>query len=200
MNFFVDDFERRRLPPPDFFISEKPSIGPCCWLEKKKWELNRSLPSLPEVRPADDFFQGAIYLYEYNLTIGNTPCGNMDVFSYGKSAGCPNPILHAVFEDCDLLGVRPKEIIMDDGDVFSLNVSDFLPEKVRKLLPTPLSLPVMKIRVSIIDAQPGSILPEKGTKPTKIMAERSRYVQPLRSDNKDVEGVLILGRVPSCDE
>ena len=200
INFFSFHFAKLRMSTPDFFHSKGQCLGPCCWLGKKAWEQSLSTTELPTVRPSDDSFQGSIYLFEYNLTIGNTPVGNTDVFSYGKSRKCDHAILHGVFDDPQLLGCKPKEVLSNDGIIYMLDTSLVIPNKVHQLLPLPLCKAQLRVKVMTVDAVTTKPAPEKGSLPTKEMAVNSLYVQPTKENNEDVDAVLVLGRVPSCDE
>ena len=86
-------------------------VGSCCWLEKLTWLEENPPKDFPDFLLQKDLFQGSIYLHKYNLAIGNTLLGNMNVFSYGKSKDCPNPIMHAVVDDPDMIGIMLKTII-----------------------------------------------------------------------------------------
>ena len=196
----MGEFERMEVLPPPFFYETNENVGPCCWLDKKGWEEEQKRPDLPTERPKNDYFQGAIYLLEYNLTIGNTPAGNIDVFSYGESSLCPHPILHAVFDGPTLLGQTPMETIKDRGVVCTLDMKGCLPRGLRDMLPHPLSNYCLAVRLVIIDNVPCKTKPYKGTAPTVQMAANSRYIQPTQDENSDVDAFLLLGRYADCEE
>ena len=135
VNCFLDFFETKMIPPPDFFWSPFGEVSPCCWLDKLGWDVEQAAMPPPPFLPSDDCLQGSIFLLEYSLTIGNTPEQNMDVFSYGRSKACPNPILHAVIDDTSLIGVRPRGRLEDRGTIYHLDMIGNVPGDTRSALP-----------------------------------------------------------------
>ena len=144
----------------------------------------------PKILQPNDFFQGSIFLYEYNFVIRSMPIGNMDVFSYGKADSCPYPIYHAVIDDPEFIGLRPGKIIEEEGLKLTIDTSTHLPEAVRNLLPFPLCKQVQTIHVIIVNAVHQKGPPEKGKGVTIEMASRSSYIQPTKE--KTIKPMLLL--------
>ena len=200
--FFRRYFESNQIEAPEFFSLEpsKDALGPCCWLTKKEWKDSQTSPTLPLVRPHDDFFQGCIFLAEYDLAIGSTPEGNMDVFSYGSSAACPYPVLHAVVDDPSFIGLVPKDILNETGTTYQLDLSKDIPLEIRNVLPAPLGFDVISVRVVIIDSKSPRIRPRKGSKVTTRMALDCTFVHPTKQDYPDVDAFILLGRIKGCPD